>query len=205
MKKKSVCRSCCLPKWARLLFLASTIASIAGNVSAQVNDPYQSAARPFGLNIVDTVKQARSDKASAKFQTKDLVNLRTLALKNLPESKPLSSKTVELQRINPEQLFLQTAADVRCYFAGEGASYHSTLGFNTSGGGVTSGSPKLIFPDASTPVSYSKPAVTTGVRSTSESLLPGDFVNLGHMAKATRRHPRSAERPGASGRSRTAR
>ncbi len=90
-----------------------------------------------------------------------------------------------LHYLDPSKLKLTTAADTRVYFVGEGAGYHNSLGFNTTGSGVASGDPKLMFPDASSPVSTSSPSWNGVQRTASEPLLPGDFVDLGNNAAGT--------------------
>jgi hypothetical protein len=74
------------------------------------------------------------------------------------------------------------------YFVGDNTSKHSSLGFNTTGGGVTSGNPKLIFPDASESTTLTKPKGSKTwelTRTTTDPLLPGDFVSLGTLQAGT--------------------
>lgn len=139
----------------------------------------QSNVRPFGLNIVDKVRLAGSDAASASFQSNERVVLRNFANTNLREGVPMSNSDVQLHRIDPAKIKLNTAADVRAYFIGEGAGYHNTLGFNSQGGSTTTfgSDPKLIFPDAS--------EGSGANRTTSEPLKSGDFVNMGNFAANT--------------------
>jgi len=155
---------------------------------AQVDSPFQSPARPLGLNIVDKVKAAGSDSASATFKSTTLPRLRELARKNLGESVPLSNTTVGLHKIDPSKIKLSNSAQVRAYFVGEGAGYHNTLGFNSAGGGVLGGNPKLIFPDASTNAAESDYTAKNAKRTTTDPLLPGDFVNLGNFNAGTQLH-----------------
>lgn len=165
--------------WSASLLLAGMSVGYAQTVA-----PVQSAVRPFGLNIVSKVMAAGSDAKSATFQQNSLKKLRNLAMLNLPEGKPLSNKTIGLHRLDPEKIKLSTAADVRCYFIGEGAGYHNTFGFNPAGSGITSGNPKLIFPDASSNIANTSSNVN-GTRSSNAPLLPGDFVDLGKFNGGT--------------------
>jgi len=136
----------------------------------------QSQARPGGLSIIGPVMQAGSDAAGKNFQTV-LPSMEQFLNKNLPEQQN-NSKNPLVFSINPAKLItLATKSDVTAYFAYEGAGYHNTVGFNTTGVGVSSGDPKIIFPDASSSIGYG--GAGSGVRSASEPLLPGDFVNLG--------------------------
>lgn len=137
----------------------------------------QSSARPGGLNIIDKVRVGGSDSASQEFKNNDLPILKQFCNTNLREGTPMSNSNVALHRIDPSRLFLNTAVDLRCYFVGEGAGYHNSLGFNTrEGDSSTFGKdPKLIFPDASEGNS----------RTSSEPLKAGDFVNMGKVKANT--------------------
>lgn len=147
--------------------------------------PVQSPARPFGLDIVDQVGLAGSDSASADFLNNTLPTMQQLIDENLRETVAVNdpSQTDGLIALDPNALTLSVAADVRVYFVGEGAGYHNSLGFNTGGGGIDTGDPLLIFPDASSPNSYLSSG--SGTRTTSQPLFPGDFVELGSMDAGT--------------------
>lgn len=161
---------------SRFSILAASL-TVSASVLAQTAAPVQSNARPFGLDIVGPVMAAGSDSKSATFQSTALPSLITLANTQLSESRAVNDSSMLL---DPSKLFLKNASDVRVYFVSEGAGYHNTLGFNTGGGGVTSGDPLLIFPDASSK------GTTSTVRSGSEPLLSGDFVDLGNFAAGTK-------------------
>lgn len=137
----------------------------------------QAKARPFGLNIVSPVKVGGSDSASAEFMKKELPAVTDLVNTRLSERVKVDDSAMLL---DPSKLKLQTDSDVRVYFVGEGAGYRNTLGFNTSGSGVKSGNPELIFPDASSTVSTYDPA-KSAKRTDSAPLLPGDFADLGRI------------------------
>ena len=156
---------------------ADLVAQTPGGVAS----PVQSTATPIGLNIVGPVMAAGSDKAAANFQTV-LPGMQQFISTYLPEyQNNLNSPLVF--GIDPAKLTLSTLSSVRAYFAYEGAGYHNTIGFNTSGVGVSSGNPQVIFPDASSSLNYG--GAGTGVRSASEPLLAGDFVNLGTFNAGT--------------------
>ena len=151
---------------------------------AGTNSPVQSAARPFGLEIVGPVKLAGSDTQASAFQSDSLPGLTALVQTRLSERGPINDSTLLL---DPDKLVLSSAADVRVYFVGEGAGYHNSLGFNTAGGGVSSGNPLLIFPDASSRVStYTAGSQGSVTRTGLEPLLAGDFVELGNFAAGTK-------------------
>lgn len=154
----------------------------SSTTSGGIAAPVQSSARPLGLNIVAPVMAVGSDTASANFQKKVLPSVTDLVNTRLSERKSINDSAMLL---DPSKLQLQTKSDVRVYFIGEGAGYHNTLGFNAAGSGVSHGDPRLIFPDASSPVSTYDPEAS-GKRSAREPLLPGDFVNLGTFAGGTK-------------------
>jgi hypothetical protein len=77
--------------------------------------------------------------------------------------------------LDPSKLSLVTQYDARVYFVSERTLYHNTLGFNTGGGGIDTGDPSLIFPDAS----------TKNKRRIDYPLQSGDFVDLGSQRAGT--------------------
>ena len=152
-------------------------------VSTGTPNAIQSSARPDNLKIAGPVMQAGST-ADAKNFLSVLPSMGSFINKVLPESHN-NSKSPYVFSIDPAKLVtLATKADVTAYFAYEGAGYHNTVGFNTTGVGTASGDPKIIFPDASSSIGYGGSG--TGVRSASEPLLPGDFVNLGAFNAGTK-------------------
>jgi hypothetical protein len=150
---------------------------------AQTASPVQSTARPFGLDIVAPVQAAGSDAASAAFDVDPLPSVRSLLNMTLTPGQAINDTHFAL---DSSKLQLATDSSVRVYFIGEGAGYHNTLGFNTSGVGIGSGDPKLIFPDASSKIDTGTTSWNGTRRSQSEPLLPGDFVNLGTFAGGTK-------------------
>ncbi len=151
------------------------------NDFAGKESPVQSAARPFKLDIVAPVMAAGSDDRSAAFQKEALPALNDFLKKSLGEKVAVNDSRLLL---DPSKLKLQEKSDVRVYFVGEGAGFNNTLGFNTTGSGISEGDPQLIFPNASSTVSSYDPAKDPK-RTSSAPLLPGDFVNLGRMDKGT--------------------
>ncbi len=146
----------------------------------QTVSPVQSAARPFGLSIAGPVYVGGSDAKSADFMKTELPQMMKFINANLSETKALAS--VSSVALDPTKLKLTTDAEVRVYFVGEGAGYWNTLGYNPTGIGIKSGSPTLIFPNASSQATWLGASNTaTGNRTTSTPLMPGDFVNLGTL------------------------
>lgn len=168
-------------KTARLAFLVSSLASVTA--FAQTASPVQSPSRPFGLPLAGQVMIGGSDAASANFQANVLPAVNALLNTQLGESVRVNDSSLLL---DPNKLFLRNASDVRAYFVGEGAGFRNTLGFNTEGGGITSGNPEIIFPNASSRVTTYLPNAGPVVRTANEPLLPGDFVDLGTFAAGTK-------------------
>ncbi len=152
---------------------------------AQVYNNVQSIAQPFGLSIVDKVQTAGSDAAAAQFQGTTLPTDINFLQKNLPEY--IAFAKASQYALDPSLLKVSVDSTARVYFLSEGAGYHNTLGYNTLAPGQTptgglTDSAKLIFPDASSSVSSYYTPATPGVRTASEPLLPGDFVDLGKIS-----------------------
>lgn len=171
-----------VPMTAMLILLSTPGALADTALSGGVASPIQSAARPYHLNIAGPVMQAGSDAASRNFQSV-LPGMQQFIKTYLPEAHN-NLKSPLAFSIDPSKLTLSTKSDVRMYFAYEGAGYHNTIGFNTTGVGVSSGNPKIIFPDASSSFGYG--GTGSGVRTASDPLLPGDFVNLGAFNGGTK-------------------
>lgn len=148
--------------------------------------PVQSPARPYGLDVVDKVVKAGGDEQSKEFLKQELPAMQKLIDENLHEKTDafvLKGASNGLIALDTTKLTLAVSSEVRAYFVGEGAGYHNSLGFNTKGYGVESGNPLLVFPDASSSVSYLSSG--SGKRTTSEPLFPGDFVQLGKYDAGT--------------------
>jgi len=156
-----------------LSFAVLLIFSLYSNAYPGVESPVQSPARPFGLQIVDTVQMAGSDDASADFQSNYLPTFSQWG--NLDLTAPSFTDLTSAVTLDPSKITLATQYDTRVYFVGENTNNSNTLGFNTSGGGISEGNPLLIFPDAS----------AGNKRKKQTPLLSGDFVDLGTMSSGT--------------------
>jgi hypothetical protein len=162
---------------------AISAALVSSAALAQTQSPVQSSARPLGLSIVAPVQAAGSDAASAAFDANYLEQMRAdVTLRSLTPGNKISNN---LSYYDPTKLILNTAVDARVYFLNDHAGYHNTLGFNTEAQGVTSGDPKLIFPDMSSNVTYGATSWAGTTRTNTKPLLPGDFVNLGNNPAGT--------------------
>ncbi|WP_170163598.1 DUF4114 domain-containing protein [Eilatimonas milleporae] len=163
----------------RLTCLSSALlmAALAPAVSAGTVSPVQSYARPFGLEPIGDVQLAGSDEQAADFYNNALPDLRATVNTTLTESQPIEN--LSSIALNPNDLYLATASDVRMYFIGEGAGYRNTFGVYTgdSSNGLT-GDAQTIFPDASTSSYYYNPDQNS-YRSSRAPVAEGDFVELG--------------------------
>ena len=160
--------------WSRGIGLALVFSLSAAIDTLGQPSPVQSAARPLGLTIVGPVMAGASDAASADFQGRVLGSINQLLSVQLSEYKKVND-TVFL--LDPSRLSLRTESDIRVYFVGEGAGYRNSLGYAITPEGQVVGDKKLIFPDASSSITYMSPG-KPGVRSSSMPLLPGDYVDL---------------------------
>jgi len=143
--------------------------STLGNALA-IDSPVQSGARPYDLDIAAPVQMAGSDAAAANFQATALPSFTAIFNDSLSAAR--ASNPFSAVALDPSKLTLSSDSNVRVYFVGEGAGYRNTLGFATTGGGVTGSNAALIFPDAST---------WGNERYGWAPLSPGDFVDLGTL------------------------
>jgi len=133
-----------------------------------------------GLNVVNPVQEAGSDVVSTAFQNNILNDIRTLAAQDWSGLDTLGDNAIIL---DPSKIALVTDYDVRAYYVGEDTKFRNSIGFNTQAGGIDSGNPLLMFPDASDSlggyqvVSDDNP----GERSATEPLIPRDFVEMGKV------------------------
>ena len=169
-----------------LLLLSLLLKYMLPDLAAQTSgggvvSPVQSTATPSGLSVVGPVMAAGSDAAAANFQSV-LPGMQQFVSTYLPEYQNNMNSPLVFG-IDPSRLTLSTMSSVRAYFAYEGAGYQNTIGFNTTGVGVSSGNPQVIFPNASSSIGFGGSGTT--VRSASNPLLPGDFVDLGTFSAGT--------------------
>ena len=149
---------------------------------AQVASPVQSAARPYNLNIIAPVDLAGSDAAAQNFQSNVLPGLLTMVQQTLGYQAHSEANLATLAT-GASELKLSADASARVYFLGETAGYLNTLGFSTTGGSPLSPDAALIFPNASNPMALGGSG--SPIRTSTDPLLPGDFVNLGNFSAGT--------------------
>lgn len=148
---------------------------------SQVKSPIQSPARPYNLDIAAPVQMAATDEASKLFQTEVLPGILKLASQSLSE-KNIASNFNSIA-LDPSKLVLSEDATVRVYFLSEGAGFRNSLGISTTGNGPLGKDASLIFPDASSPEGYG--GSRSLLRTKSEPLASGDFVDLGKYSAGT--------------------
>jgi len=98
---------------------------------------------------------------------------------NMNFTSPSFTQLTSTIALDPSKISLATVYDTRVYFIGEATNDQNALGFNTEGGGVTGGNAQLIFPNASE--AWANGDSAAPVRTISNPLLPGDFVDLGTL------------------------
>ncbi len=163
------------------LLLITIYGVLYTSASGQTVSPVQSSARPFNLDIVAPVQLAGSDTASRIFQSEALPGILKLANQSLSEKTTTSN--FNSIALDPSKLVLAQDATVRVYFLNEGAGYRNSLGIATTGGGPLGPDAALIFPDASSSDGYG--GTNASVRTSSEPLAAGDFVDLGRYGAGT--------------------
>lgn len=171
-----------------LAALVCAVTAVAKDDKESESESGSSGKTPLGLKSVAPIQYGGSDEASKKFQTESLPELNGLLKGTLSEGKSL--KNLGAFVIDPARLNLKFDATVRTYFVGEGAGYENSIGFNTikAGESMPTGglddSAQLIFANASSAVSSYDPKSTVK-RTSSNPLLPGDFVDLGKFDAGT--------------------
>ncbi len=157
----------------------------AGPADTGTISPVQANVDPLSLPIVGPVMSAGSDAAAAAFDKTTLSQALGFIQKNLPDGQN-NTGNQKVFSVDPSKLVLAQKTSVQAYFVSESAGFNSTLGFNTTGVGVSSGNPQIIFPSLSSPEDFNpNPANNYGAPNPSQPLVPGDFVNLGTFAKGT--------------------
>ena len=182
--------------WALKSLSGAVVLGMLGFVAPALADviaPVQSSADPMGLKIVAPVEVGGSDAAAVNFM-QALPSLNALIKAKLPEYKAQTAASVAAMALDPSTFRMAADLAVRVYFINEGAAYHSSLGFNTfpaTAGVPSAATPRItagaqwIFPDASSSDPSSLNSTGNSVRTSSEPLLPGDFVDLGIRSAGT--------------------
>jgi hypothetical protein len=181
---KNMINSLRLPALLAVSLTASLISAVAAPADGTVS-PVQSNADPLGLPIVGPVMTAGSDAAAKSFDQTTLAQALGFIQANLPDGQN-NTGDAKVFSVDPSKLKLATTQTLQAYFVSESAGFNSSLGFNTTGVGVNTGNPQLIFPSVSSPEDFNPNAADNyGSPNPSQPLVPGDFVNLGTFAQGT--------------------
>jgi Domain of unknown function (DUF4114) len=161
-----------------LILLNLALIGISSQSYAQTPSSIVSYASPYKLDIAGPVMLAGSDAAAADFQKNILPGFQKIVSTSLKEYQNISQLTLTTNAIDPNKLRLGFDTTARVYFVGEGTGFSNSLGYTTTGNGPISTDAELIFPNAS-----SQPSKK--IRTATNPLLPGDFVDLGEFKKGT--------------------
>ena len=179
---KALFRTCCT--WG---CLCAALVVFAGCGPAP--SPVQSPVRPLDLAIAAPVQEGGSDWASRTFQNEHLPRLIVMGSEQLTTGA--IAQNFNRIKLDPAQLVLAESGHARVYFVSEASGYENALGINLDGVSPDSGSPRLIFPNATCNLDLYQAAAQIdretmtmdmeplGERSLELPLLPGDFVDLG--------------------------
>lgn len=163
----------------RILLALAVVSGLASTASAQTASTYQSSLRPLGLPVVGSTYLAGTDTLSQSFESLKPGFLSVVTSK-LPEAKVFTGAGVN--RLDPTRLYFNFAYAPRVYYLYEGACYDNALGVTIATVSAPTSKPVTgtsytIFPFVHSSIG---PACSTGsgVRSKSEPLMAGDFVQL---------------------------
>ena len=165
-------------KHVGLILALALVIGFTATVVASMPVPAQSPWRPLGLPLIAKVQLAGSDAAAVSFETLktgyvNYVNAR------LPEGVAFTG--AGLSQLDPQRLYFLFDYAPRVYFIKDGAGYQNDLGatiatLTSPSSSVLSGNTFTIFPNASSSLGLCGSG--TGIESTIEPVLPGDFVQL---------------------------
>ncbi|MBX7255401.1 MAG: DUF4114 domain-containing protein [Candidatus Hydrogenedentes bacterium] len=157
--------------------------------------PVQSSLRRFDFPLVGLVQESGSDWASERFN-KTL--LPKLIVKGAQEFTAAAlEQNLNQIALDPNKLVMAEGGKVRLYYVSESSGFRNILGINFEGIGIKSGKPMYIFPNASSNLDLYQAAQhvnveentfdvsAMGERSEEAPLMPGDFVDLGHLPAGT--------------------
>ena len=161
-------------------FLGLAVAcGLAASAAAQTASPIQCSRRPLGLPLAGKTCLGGSDAQSQSFEACKPNILQAIAA-NHSEGKPSSGEG--LNEVDPARIFFSSAYAPRVYFLHESASDDNALGVTIGPAaaptsGPAAGTNYTIFPHVHS-CNSNAGSSGSGVRSASEPLSPGDFVQL---------------------------
>jgi len=164
---------------SRILLGLGLLTGLAAIAVASTNSPYQATDRPLNLPITAKVQLAGSDSQSQAFETLKAGYIQYIK-KMLPEGVAFTGEG--LNTLDPQRLYFMFDYAPRVYYIYEGACYTNALGATIATTSAPTNTPLTgntfdIFPNVHSSISPVC-ASGSGVRSQSEPLLAGDFVQL---------------------------
>jgi hypothetical protein len=165
-------------KHVGLVVALVAVVGVSATVLAGIPVPKQSPWRPLGLSVTAQVQLAGSDSTAASFELKKSTYVSYVNQK-LPEGVVFTGNG--LSQLDPQRLYFLFDYAPRVYFLKDGAGYKNALGatiatLSAPTNSVLTGNTFTIFPNASSSLGVSGSG--SGVESTTEPVLPGDFVQL---------------------------
>jgi hypothetical protein len=163
----------------KLLFAFAFYGLLYSSAGAQQVSPIQSPYRPLGYPLASQVYKSGSDTLSASYNTNYNTYL-SLIQQQLPEGVAFTG--AGLNQLDPQRLYFYFAYAPRVYFIYEGAGYVDSLEatiatVSTPTSKPTTGTNYTLFPNQQSSVN-AWCLNCNPVRSASQPLLPGDFVQL---------------------------
>ena len=154
--------------------------STASVAQAQTASPYQSdGLNTLGLSMIGKIYLAGTDTTSRSFQTLAPGYVTTVEQK-LPEGVAFTG--AGLNQLDPQRLYFLFDYAPRVYYLYEGAGFYNALGATIASASkptssILTGNTFMIFPHVKSSIS---PVASSGsgVRSSTEPLMLGDFVQL---------------------------
>lgn len=165
-------------KHVGLLVALAFVIGFTATVIASTAVPAQSPWHPLGLSITAPVQLAGSDAAASSFETLKAGYVSYVNQK-CPEGVVFSGNGVS--QLDPQRLYFLFDYAPRVYFIKDGAGYRNALAatiatLSTPTNSILTGNSFTIFPNASSSLGLCGSG--SGVESTTEPVLPGDFVQL---------------------------
>jgi uncharacterized protein DUF4114 len=163
----------------RTLMAVAVATVLSSAASAQTLSPFQSPYRPSGLPLAGSVYMLGTDSLSATLQA-NVPGYISMIKSKLPETVAFTG--AGLNQLDPQRLYFLFSYAPRVYFLYEGACYTDALGVTIATVSAPTSKPATgtsytVFPNGHSSISPVC-ASESGVRSATEPLLAGDFVQL---------------------------
>jgi hypothetical protein len=163
----------------RCVLLTALAATLTASSSLGQGFPHRLEAR--SVPQFGTIRHTGTDERSVDFNQNVKPVIQQLAASLLASGVEFGDR--HQYRLDQDKIFTtsRTPYPVRVYFISEGAGHWNSIGLSLNlAGSATSGDLRLIFPNASMPVSgVDFRTQNFGTRTANAPLLPGDFVDVG--------------------------